>query len=292
MRFPGIRILGILNTLSIDIAIGAVMSAVFANTVFRFRAEAWYYLVLFLSVWVVYTADHLIDALKNKEKTFSRRHLFYYRHFRSVVYAIVVLTLAIAHLLYAHFQPVLLGFGLAIGSSSAMYLFFVSRSKRPSLWLMKELYVALIYTAGIWGFPVWMRAPFAWKFWLFPFRFFLLVFFVLLVYSRYDAEEDRKDGYFGMASAYYPGKIKKLMRMILWLSILLFVPPLWIFDYPRIVMYEIIFGAMWSLSVFLYCKDEILQKDYRYRILGEWIFFLPGIVIGIRDIITFTKNFL
>ena len=292
MRLLETKILRTLNILSIDIAAGAVLSTVFANRVFHFRAPWWYYFILFLSVWIVYTADHLIDAQKNKEKTFSSRHLFYYRHFRQIVFGLSGALVLLVILLFFYLTPALLIFGMTMGGVSALYLFFVSRSKQPSPWLMKELYVALIYTAGIWGFPMWMRFPFPWKFWLFPFRFFLPVFFVLLLYSRYDYESDSKDGYYGMASAYYPGQIKFLMRFLLLLSLLLFVPAFWLFDYSRIALYESVYGAMLMLSWLLYSREKDLKKDYRYRILGEWIFFLPGIIIGIRDIITFTKNFL
>ena len=71
------NILRMFNMLSIDVAIGALFSGYFVKIILPFQIHWSYWCILPLSVWIVYTADHLVDALRLKKKSHTKRHLFH-----------------------------------------------------------------------------------------------------------------------------------------------------------------------------------------------------------------------
>ena len=70
-----------LNLLSLDVAVGAMISALFFArilTVSIFPADI---VCLGLTVWMIYTVDHLFDARRIKGTASTERHRFHQDHF-------------------------------------------------------------------------------------------------------------------------------------------------------------------------------------------------------------------
>ena len=65
-RYAG-NLLQLFQAFSLDVVIGALAVGLFAIKLLLVRPNPWWWLVLALSVWVVYTADHLIDGFQQKQ---------------------------------------------------------------------------------------------------------------------------------------------------------------------------------------------------------------------------------
>ena|SRR5688572_29933788 len=72
------------NILSLDVAAGAVISALFFAQIFNVQIKPYGLLALGLTVWIIYTADHLRDAKKIKHRASTQRHRFHQQYFCSL----------------------------------------------------------------------------------------------------------------------------------------------------------------------------------------------------------------
>src|SRR5690606_1037114 len=75
----------LLNSLSIDVAAGAVICALFLAEILRSRPGTPALIMLGLTVWIIYSADHLLDARRIEREAVTHRHSFYQRHFQVMV---------------------------------------------------------------------------------------------------------------------------------------------------------------------------------------------------------------
>lgn len=73
------------NILSFDVVLGSIMVAIFACLVLDVEIQISWLVIIALSVWVMYTADHLLDAWQGKEKITISRHRFHYIHLRRIL---------------------------------------------------------------------------------------------------------------------------------------------------------------------------------------------------------------
>ncbi|HEX8061295.1 MAG TPA: hypothetical protein VF473_10190, partial [Cyclobacteriaceae bacterium] len=55
------------NLLSLDVALGAVISAAFLGRILNVHILPQGYVLLGIIVWLIYTADHLLDAWSMRE---------------------------------------------------------------------------------------------------------------------------------------------------------------------------------------------------------------------------------
>ena len=69
----GLRFYQYINILSLDIAAGAVISAVFFAQIFNVQIKPYGLLALGLTVWIIYTVDHLRDAKKIKHQRLNAK---------------------------------------------------------------------------------------------------------------------------------------------------------------------------------------------------------------------------
>jgi hypothetical protein len=76
-----LRYYRLLNILSIDIAVGAVICALYFSKIFEVEVRPYGLAALALTVWVIYTADHLRDARNILKRASSERHAFHQSHF-------------------------------------------------------------------------------------------------------------------------------------------------------------------------------------------------------------------
>ena len=58
------RLIRFMNILSLDVVAGALLSSAFAAALLEVRPAVPYWMVLGMSVWIIYTADHLVDAYR------------------------------------------------------------------------------------------------------------------------------------------------------------------------------------------------------------------------------------
>lgn len=269
------------SILSIDVVIGTLIGAAFSSRLLGVHPDVWFYVILALSVWILYTADHLVDARRLKEKAHTQRHLFHHTHFKVLTVLVGILAMGDFLLVLMKLSQQIIFAGFILFIITAVYFGALSLLKsRKSILLQKEFIVALVYTAGVWIGPLALRN---YKLLnteiLFLIGFFMIVWSVVLLYSAIEYEEDRIDGHQTLATRIGVSSIQRLIYGIVLLVIiavvyLIITSPV---DFERrtaklFLMMALIVGIMNAFP-------EFFKYNYRYRYIGEMIFWLPVLLL-------------
>lgn len=137
--------------LSLDVCIGAIGSGAVAQTIWRSRMKNAWWWILPLSVWVIYTADHLFDAWKLRGNAVNARHRFHHDHFTLLTTLAGIAALAAFFGAVYYLRDLVVLGGLLVGAFALVHivLAFWGRVR-----IGKEVSVAVIYTFGVWYAPV------------------------------------------------------------------------------------------------------------------------------------------
>ena len=270
-----------LRILSLDVVIGAVASGSLVIWWLEHPMAIGWWLSLPLSVWVIYTADHLMDAHRLKERAHTPRHLFHHQHFRSILVCWLIGIGICLFLLPFFINQQILTFGLGMGVLVLGHLGLVRLIGNRISWLFhKELGVGMIYACGIWGAPVLeAQVPFSSPL-LLPFlQFFLLAMINLLVFSAYEWEIDELDGHTSFVRAI--GK-KNTQWLIVGLAIVIIGlggGVLGQYDFSeKSLKLQGIYLIMLAILLLISFVPGWFQEKERYRTWGDGIFLLPALI--------------
>ena len=267
--------------LSLDVALGALASGSMVLWLYQVNMPLTWWFALPLSVWLIYTADHLLDVYRLFEKpAHTRRHRFHQHHFKAVLGVwLVLLILGLAGVIYWG-PPQLLLFGLGMGGLTALHLglvAWVGDKESPLVW--KETGVGGIYSLGIWG-GIWVLHPelVDLKSLCFLLQFFFLAMINLLIFSLYEEKTDRIQGHSslirGIGIQASRGLVKVLALGVLLIGIVLWGHGLTSREVCTQVLYLLMLGILYVIMV----KIEPFGEHERYRVWGDAVFLLPVVV--------------
>jgi len=147
-----INLLQKLSTFSIDVVIGSIFCGAFVVKLLDIQPGFAWWIVLPFSVWILYSLDHLIDGIMCKNSSQTLRNFFYYNYRKEVFILIFIFTIINIFFVIVFLEEQIIYFGLILGLFTGIYLLLVySFGKKKQLLFQKELFVAIIYTTGIWG---------------------------------------------------------------------------------------------------------------------------------------------
>jgi len=269
------------NLLSLDVVTGALAGAMLAVKVTGSHPVTAFWFCLASSVWLVYTADHLLDGMKNRNRSESPRHLFHYRFKKTLFISILVLGLSTALLAFTYLPAQLILFGTALGIFVLLYLFITwILGRKGKRYFFKEGIIAIVYVAGIWGGPlVFTGKPPHMETVLIIIAFFFLALNNLLTLSYYEEIKDRKDGHYSFTVVHGKKATLALIMIFFLLISFLFIRAIVNAHSAATTFACFIFFIMGILQLFLVFFKNIFGKKYRYRILGELVFWLPGLIL-------------
>lgn len=251
------------NVLSLDVALGAVCSALFFSKLLQVQVLPYGMIALAMSVWVIYTIDHLLDAKKIKGPASTERHRFHQRNFKALtiaVAAVVMITLVVVMFI----RPAVLKGGLLLISCCAMYLLVHRFIGFP-----KELLIAVLYTAG-----VLLPSLSVTKVTLAHLPFFIVCQFMLtallnlIIFSWYDRVRDRADGSTSMVLLLGERRSRLIIWSLLVLNLALgalsnqFVPAMLVV-------------AMNLVLMLLFLDRRTFLNDEKFRLIGDAVFYVP-----------------
>ena len=276
-----IRLLQKLSILSIDVVIGSLFCGVFVVKLLDVQPGFAWWIVLHFSVWIVYSLDHLIDGIMYKNSTQTLRQCFYYNHRKEVLILIFILSIINIILGFIFLEKQIIYFGLILGLFTGTYLLFVYFfGKKKQLLLQKELFVAIIYTTGIWGGPVsLLDYHLTIDLVIILLGFFLLVFADILILNLYEKESDRLNNFHSFV-LYFGEKVSVYLIRIL--IFLVFFMGLY-----QTIMASDIKIAIASKLLMLMCIVLLVLLNYQgkfnkrsvYRVVGELVFWIPGLML-------------
>ncbi len=262
-----LRAYQLINILSLDVAAGAMVCASFFAQILEVTILPHGLISLGLTVWIIYTADHLLDARKSKQVAATERHRFHQRYFKVLVAIMILVVLIDASQIY-FIRSIVFVAGLWL-SFFVMSYFLVQQR----LGFLKELLAALLYTSGVLLIPFSVKSHLASSQILLILQFGITAWINLLLFSWIDRPLDERDSHQSFATTYGERATFKALLILFVLSGALTVTQLLLFPLCTAVVLTLTSMNVLLLLIFMK-RDFFEQKDY-YRLLGDAIFLLP-----------------
>jgi 4-hydroxybenzoate polyprenyltransferase len=259
-----------LSYISIDVAIGATASSVLITKLLEVPINIFSSLILSLTVWSIYTLDHLLDSQRGFKNHLSKRHQLHSKYSKQLTKILILVLLVIGVMLF--FIPeITLLYGVILGCFLLAYFLSIHLLKSKFI-VHKELVIAIIYTAGICIGPIsQMEKSLLPKQYLIIVTLFIIVLFNLLFFSLMDKKNDQ--------SANFPSFVTSMgdMATNLILKILCAVGAISLLTiyYQGLVREGILLTVMFSVLQVIYWNRRHIKVKLYYRYVGDGIFLLP-----------------
>jgi 4-hydroxybenzoate polyprenyltransferase len=263
------RFWALLNILSVDVAIGAVISAGFFARLCQVQLLPQGLLVLGITVWLIYTIDHLVDARWVNHPASSERHRFHQRFFKHLTIACVILLMIDLALLVFVRKPILL-VGIAFSGAVGIYIILNRR-----MTYLKELMAGALYTAGI-LLPSWALGcrPITKGQLVVMGCFMLIVWINLFVFAWMSVEQDNADKQHSL----FTQLGRDAGRSIIWVLFGLLAVGLIAPTTPGYVAERWVLASMGVTLAFIFVWPDFFRFNDRFRLLGDAVFLFPGVL--------------
>jgi 4-hydroxybenzoate polyprenyltransferase len=259
---------GLINILSIDIAAGAVLCALFFSSMLDVQIRIYGLLALALTVWIIYTADHLRDAKVIGANAASARHQFHFRHRKILLVCLVAAVIADA-VVILFMRTAVFYFGIYLFFLVTLYL-----ATQKYLKILKEVFIAVLYTCGI-VLPsisvTTMQLEFA-HYILFA-QFAIAAWVNLLIFSWFDYDQDMLEQQHSFVTATGKQKTVRWLTMVSVLHLLFFLFQVWA---NELIWFSMVVVLMNALLIILFKTYREKDKEL-FRWAGDAVFFIPGL---------------
>ena len=255
----------LVNVLSLDIVAGSIVSALFFANLFDVNVLPYGLAALGLTVWLIYTTDHLLDARSIEGEAATLRHRFHQKYSTPLMICVAI-GLVVDAVFVFYIRPQVFKWGVILSLTVAAYLVIQRYLK-----FLKEIVIATLYTCGVLlpSITVTNLVPDVFH-WTIIFQFALLALTNLLIFSWFDNELDWKHNQHSFVTFF--GK-----RVTEWIIALLIGANLVIgtmtIDYDARAAIILILMDVCLMMVFLFRKS--LKRNDRYRSIGDSIFLFP-----------------
>ncbi len=260
-----------LHFLSIDIVLGALASSCFAARLFGTDPGYVWWITLALTVWLLYTGDHMLDALRHKKKVEREMHYFMLKHRKLVIYSLGVVAVVNFILIINLLDKKLFKYALVL--AGLVLLFYAMRhvfKKNRILQIPGEFFVMLLYMAGTWlGPAVAFEGGFEAGHGMIALIFLGVLLMNLGVISLYDIKLDSRMGIASLANLLGLKATKNLLLgtaiAIYLVSFLQFL----VFEMDHFSKYALILAGMCTiLLLVLYYPSRFRKNDY-FRLAAD-----------------------
>lgn len=260
-----------LNTLSVDVSAGAVICALFFARILDVVIGVPGLIVLGLTVWIIYSADHLLDVCRIGDQPVTNRHRFYQRHFGAMMVTTGLVAVSDAAMIF-FIRPSVLHAGLVLGGAVAVYLV-----AQRYFGFLKELLGAVLYTGGVLlpAFVFSNKQPITMDQWIAILCFLLIAWINLLIFSYFDRESDEEQRQVSFTTSQGEQKTRMLVLALAGIcgSLCLYLL------FRSLQMPSVVLLAMSLVLVLLLRFRAYFGKYDRYRYVGDAVFLFPLFVI-------------
>ncbi|WP_340153892.1 hypothetical protein [uncultured Marivirga sp.] len=266
-----------IRAFSLDVVAGAVISARWIGNYFDAEIPTYAILALGLTVWLIYTIDHLLDARKIKSKDAFLRHIIHDKNAPYIFGLIAIVTMVLIFILQ-NLKPYLLAYGMVLGFAVFCYLIFVHFVRKKVYW-GKEWFIALVYATGI-CLPtatyIQSVPPILIYFWL---QLFILASINLILFNMIEYKIDKKLGFTSFATVKGADFSRRVILVLLLAFVLIWSSSFMFFKTEDLLDYQAIFILMASVLAMVLSKEVVLRQEEWYRVIGDIVFVLPIIEI-------------
>lgn len=258
----------LLNILSIDVAFGAVCCAAWFADLFEVDLRPYALVSLGLTVWIIYTADHLLDARKVIGTASTDRHRFHQKNFKILV-AMLAIAIALDLLVVGFVREEVFKSGIVLASAMLIYLL-----AQHYLLYFKEFVIAILFSCGV-LLPAWSLSftPVDEGLTLIIGQFALTALLNLLLFSWFDQRNDAKDNRESFVTRVGENATRKIIILLFVLNAVLMVITLLYFK--ELFYQELIILLMDSVLAIVFVQRERFKVNDRFRLMGDCIFLFP-----------------
>lgn len=263
----------LLNILSIDVALGAVCCGAWFAKYFDVQLRPYALICLGLTVWLIYTADHLLDARKINGEASSVRHRFHQAYFK-VLCGLLLLGGMIDFVLLFFIRAQVLYTGMLLIGIVAVYLLL-------NRWLgyIKEIAVASLYCGGVMLPSLSLKTsdlngPDAIIIML---CFFATALINIMMFSWFDHEADMRDGYNSFSVKFNKGFTQKFIAGLFVLQAIFFLLLFFNGDFTVLIM----LASMNSVLFLIFVRSGRFSEAEYYRLAGDAVFLIPTVFLVI-----------
>lgn len=262
-----LRIYRFINLLSFDIAAGAIAGAIYFATLLQVKVRPYGFISLGMTVWIIYTADHLLDARKVKGVASTRRHRFHQDNFNVLTTLIAIALVADMIMIFFIKRPVLYA-GFFVSAAVGLYLVL-----HRKLTFLKELFVAALYCTGILLPSLTVTTlPLMEVHYMLFLVFFNTALANLLLFSWFDRYHDRADQHQSFVTILGEQKTIVVTTILFGANLCLCVYGVATSLDPIAFVIPLLMNTT-LLSIF-WAHQWFALKD-RYRLLGDAVFLMP-----------------
>ena len=260
-----------INILSLDIVGGAIASALFFGKILKVEIKPIGLIALGLTVWVIYTIDHLRDARKIAHPAATLRHRFHQENFRVLLVLLFIAIIADAIAIFFIRRQVF-EWGLILTAVVALYLIF-----HRSLRFLKELFVASLYTAGVLLLSVTVsRVQLEMVHYVLIIQFAIAAWTNLLLFSWFDHVFDQRNAQNSFVTILGRSTAQAFLYGLFIASFLLTIVQLPM----KIQLAPVLVLLLMNATLFLIFMFRVrLEKDDRYRLIGDAVFLFPLLLL-------------
>jgi 4-hydroxybenzoate polyprenyltransferase len=260
----------LLNILSIDVVLGAVCCAAWFANYFEVQLRPYALICLGLTVWIIYSADHLMDAIKVKGEASTLRHRFHQEHFKGLIMLLLVASI-IDFVLLFFLRAQVLHAGILLICIVVMYLLLSRR-----LTYLKEIAVAGLYCGGVLLPALSLKESGM----VIADQFVILCFFLtalinVIMFAWFDHALDIRDGNKSFSTKFGKGFTKKLLIILFGLQVVFLVMLIVAKSFPPLI----IFGCMNGILYLLFIRSDQFNRAEYYRLLGDAVFLIPSLFL-------------
>lgn len=266
-----IRIYHFINILSLDIVAGAVVSALFFAKVFQVHIRIYGLLALGLTVWIIYTIDHLRDAKKIEHQASTQRHRFHQQYFY-VMIGFLGLAILLDILIIFFIRQQVFKWGLVLGFIVGLYLI-----AQRSLRFLKEIFIASLYTCGVLLLSIsTTRMQLNSMHYLLIAQFALVAWINLLMFSWFDQEYDRQDKQNSFVTILGKRTTRIFLHSFCGLNFLLAFIQISLYGVTPSVF---ILLSMNTTLLLIFLFRTVFAKNDLYRLVGDAVFLFPIVLL-------------
>ncbi len=257
--------------LSLHIAVGAICVLGLVDHVQGLQIGLAVYAALFHGVWSIYLWDHWRDI--HREVLVNPRRLFHKR-VKAWIRGLLIVNLCVGAV-WAVFLPLeVLIAGLSLSALCAVYFFGVHQFGRANL---KEPLSAILYAGGIFLVPL-VHGDLQSNL-LMAGQLGLLAFANLTLFSLYEVDFDRMEGFSSIASNVGKATTERIIVLTL---ILLTSSVVFTYTWAGISLnYEIFIFAATVITAIIFGARGHFQVNERYRVVGDVLFIALPLILAI-----------
>ena len=267
-----IRLYRLINILSIDVAVGAVACTLFFAKIFDVEVLPFGLISLALTVWIIYTADHLLDAYKIQQPASTERHRFHQQHFKLLLVCLL-LAAAVDAIQLIFIRKIVLVEGFALAIVITIY-FLLHRYLK----FFKEVIGAVLYCGGVLLIPWSLKNDgITIHHLLLIAQFAITALINLFLFSWFGIDQDIKDEHSSFATVMGEQATKYSIAILFFVQGAITLVLL-AFGFA-ILLPAITLFTMNALLFILLTNKKYFEENDRYRLLGDAVFFLPLIYV-------------